>query len=299
MTLSIIVPVFNGMPFLPATIRSLERLADEAEVEVIFQDAESRDGTSELLADACRRRPDWRHFREADKGQSDAINRGVTRCTRPWVTWLCADDLLLPDFRHLLGLLEYPDLDVVYGDVVLLVDGKIGPAVGTEAFEPGKLSACRLFIQQPGTCIRRDVWNRAGGLDQSLYWVMDYDLFMRMEAGGARFFRVERFVAVARIHPDAKSSSGSLGRLKEYRKILRRAHKDGLLAKSYQPYLLYFLEYLIRNAEARDSRFARACLPIMHKVFWRLADPREEQAITSRFHEMQGRLEEAIKECQS
>lgn len=299
MTLSIVVPVFNGMPYLSETLCSLEKLADQADVEVIFQDAESTDGTSELLAQACRGRALWRHFREADRGQSDAINRGVVRCTRPWVTWLCADDLLLPDFVHLLGALENPGLDVVYGDVVLLVNGEMGPAVGTEAYEPGKLAGRRLFIQQPGTCIRRDVWSRAGGLDESLYWTMDYDLFMRVEAEGARFLRVEKFVAVARIHPEAKSSSGSFKRLMEYHKILRRAYKGSASLQYFRPYRLYILEYIIRNAETRNSRLVRACLPVLHKIFWKLAQPKEDRAITLRFHEVHNQLEEAVRTCQS
>lgn len=300
--LSVVVPVLNGEPYLRWTLQCLADLDGHLRCEVIIQDAGSTDNTGLLAREYCRDRPLWSHHVEPDAGQSDAINRGMARTTGRWVTWLCADDLLLPAVAGLLAEADRAGADIVYGDVFFVPAAGVIPATGTETHGPGSLARCRLIIQQPGTCIRREVWMEANGVDVGLNWTMDYDLFLRLESAGRRFCRVRSFAALARLHPEAKTSSGSIKRLAELWRVLWAAHRRRPRFFRPQPYLLYFLEYLIKRLEAgppgpprpegpkspRSPRspeplVRRRLLPGLHGLFWLVARPGEEADIRHRF----------------
>ena len=283
--LSIVVPVFNTIKFIEPTLRSLQEILKEREdIEIIIQDAVSTDGTTEVIARYVEQESCFIHYVEKDGGQSYAINRGIRKARGQWVTWLCADDLLLPGFSQILKQLESTEGGVVYGDCVMLLEsGEIVPAFGTETHEPGALARKRLILQQPGTCIRRAHWEALQGVDVDLNWVMDYDLFLRLEGMGVAFLRLNEFVAVARIHSEAKTSSGSFRRVLEHWRMFGRAHGRNLQWVSWKPYALYGIEYIIKTLEAGNS--CRGIVPSLHKAFWLLGRPQEQQAIQSRLQQ--------------
>jgi len=292
--LSIIVPVLNGKKYIRDTIKSLVRLqkSNAQGCEIIFQNGFSTDGTTDIIDAFCSNSPDTFHYNETDAGQSDAINKGVSRANGEWVTWLCADDILLPDLWKSLAEADRAEVDVVYGDVVFLVDKQAIPAIGTETHLAGKLARNRLIIQQPGTCIRRSVWNDAGGVNPKLNWMMDYDLFLRLECMNRKFYRSKRFVAAATIHKDAKTSSGSINRLLEIWSILMRSHNRQGRHFRLKPYYVYLFEYIIKNVESRDvsSSLKSKLLSILHRIFWLMSVPNEQIDIEARFHTIAGDL---------
>ena len=284
--LSIVIPVYNGKKYITDTLESLVSLAKLMNCEVIFQNALSTDGTAEIIEEFCAGRQDWYHYNERDSGQSDAINRGIARARGRWVTWLCADDILLPYLAESIEEANQIGADVVYGDVVFVIHGQgVTPAIGTETCVSGNLAKKRLIIQQPGTCILRKAWQEAGGVNLKLNWLMDYDLFMRLESRGMRFHRSKYFVAVARIHKEAKTSSGSVKRLLEVWSIIFRSHLRHPDYFRFRPYLVYLLEYVIKNIEAREFETSDMIklLSQLHKYFWVLAVPKEEVDIQNRF----------------
>ncbi|GAB6060704.1 glycosyltransferase [Desulfonatronum parangueonense] len=284
--LSVVVPVYNGETYLRWTLQCLADLDDHLRCEVIVQNACSTDNTGSLVEEFRQNRPHWRHVEERDAGQSDAINRGMALTTGRWVTWLCADDLLLPALAKTLVEADQHCADIVYGDVFFALDNALIPATGTETHAPGRLAGQRLIIQQPGTCIRRQVWHQAQGVRNDLNWTMDYDLFLRLEAQGRKFRRARTFVALARLHADAKTSSGSVRRLLELWRVLWAAHRRRPRFFRPRPYVLYFWEYLIKSMEAGAgpvSPLKARIMPAMHAIFWFLARPREEAEIRARF----------------
>jgi glycosyltransferase involved in cell wall biosynthesis len=116
MRFSIITPSFNPSPWLPLCIASV---ADQqVDVEHIVQDAGSTDGTLEWLRDDKR----VKAFVERDSGMYDAVNRGFRRANGDILAYLNCDE------QYLLGCLQtverffrsYPDVDVVFGDFLVL-----------------------------------------------------------------------------------------------------------------------------------------------------------------------------------
>ena len=85
---SIIVPNYNGRNFLK---RCLDSILSQSykNFELIVIDGHSNDGSVELLK-TYGNKIKW--ISEKDKGQADAINKGIKRCSGDWITWQNADD---------------------------------------------------------------------------------------------------------------------------------------------------------------------------------------------------------------
>ena len=282
--LSVVVPVRNSAEFIHLTLNSLEELDKRLPLEVIFQDANSTDGTSDLIRARCVNHPNWLHFVEKDEGQSDAINRGFERSKGRWLAWICADDALFPDLAEALLEADKTDADILYGDLVFATIYGLIPAAGTEQWRPGALAGRRLIIQQPGTSWRREIWFKMNGLQKQLFWFMDYDLFLRMETANARFRRVPLYLGTLAVHDAAKSSSGSIRRLLEVFSILWAAHRRTPRYFRLRPYLVYGIEYVIKALDA--TRLVRR-FPILpkplHALFWAVARPLEKNEIEERW----------------
>jgi glycosyltransferase involved in cell wall biosynthesis len=288
--LSVIIPVFNGKKYIQDTLDSLEVLDPLLSCEVIFQNCHSTDGTTDILASFCLNHKNRFHFNEQDQGQSDAINRGMERARGCWVTWLCADDIILPELVSALAEADRAGADVVYGDVIFVQNGASSPAIGTEAYSSGVLAKRRLMIQQPGTCVLRKVWQDASGVQLQLNWAMDYDLFLRLETAQKKFLRIREFLAVIRVHPEAKTSSGSIYRMFELWSILWQSHKRKPVVFRLRPYFVYGVEYIIKSLEQANavdlSRLRRVVLFVLHRFFWLAAGAVERQDIQQRFQNL-------------
>lgn len=279
--LSIIVPVCNGKKTITYTIKSIIKLCPLKETEVIFQNSKSTDGTTEIINSYTKKYKNFFHYNEKDNGQSNAINRGVNRSKGKWVTWICSDDIFLPGFSKIFKALKYNKFDVIYGDCVFFENNNLIPAIGTENYQKNKLTLKRLYIQQPGTCIKKTKWLKCFGLNENLNWIMDYDLFMRLELIKAKFFRVKDFVSLALIHKDAKTSSGSVKRYFEYVKVFLKINIKNPKGFSIKPYIVYFIEYLIKKIKSQNE--TNNILEGFNKLFWKIADPTENMEIEQRF----------------
>jgi glycosyltransferase involved in cell wall biosynthesis len=162
-----------------------------------------------------------------DDGQAAAIQEGWNRTGGNVLSWLNADDYLLPGS---LAVVEQafalkPEVDVVYGDAVFVdrVGGFIGyfPAISSESSDIVK-SCC---IAQPACFVRRLAVEKIGGLNTKLNYVMDWDLWTRLFLGGAKFLYIKRPLALVRMHEETKTASGSIVRLREIQRHLRRHRK--------------------------------------------------------------------------
>lgn len=285
--LSVVVPVYNGRQFIAETLTSLARLEELLPCEIIFQNCRSDDGTTEILNNFCQGRQGRRHYNEHDAGQSEAINTGMSRARGRWVTWLCADDLILPDVARAIAEGEREGADVVYGDAIFIQGPHSFPAEGTESYFPGVLAKRRLVIQQPGTCFLRETWAEFGGVAPDCNWAMDYDLFLRLESARKVFYRSAYFLAIIRIHSDAKTSSGSYKRLLELWSMLWQSHCRRPAYFRPRPYFVYGIEFIIKFLEERRTcgwRFPpKNVVSVLHTFFWLAAGAREKFHIRQRF----------------
>ncbi len=116
MLVSIITPSYRNSSWLKLCIASV---ADQqVAIEHIIQDAASDDGTLDWLPQDRR----VKVFVEQDQGMYDAINRGLRHATGDILGWLNCDEQYLPGALTAVErfFAQHPDVDVVFGDVVLV-----------------------------------------------------------------------------------------------------------------------------------------------------------------------------------
>ncbi|MFO0964057.1 MAG: glycosyltransferase family 2 protein [Gemmataceae bacterium] len=111
---SIVTPSFNQGRFIRRTIDSVLS-QDYPRIEYVVIDGGSTDETIDVLR-SYGSRLEW--VSEKDRGQSHAINKGLSRTKGAIVAYLNSDDTLAPGAvataaRH---FQEHPDWDLIYGE---------------------------------------------------------------------------------------------------------------------------------------------------------------------------------------
>ena len=92
--ISLVTPTFRQAATLRETIESVLG-QDHRDLEYWVIDAGSQDGTVEMLRE-YEHDPRFHWISEPDKGQSDAINKGLARSTGEIFNWINSDDYLEP-----------------------------------------------------------------------------------------------------------------------------------------------------------------------------------------------------------
>jgi glycosyltransferase involved in cell wall biosynthesis len=203
MKVSVITPSYNQAQFIKRTLESVATQTD-VDVEHLVFDGGSQDDTVNLLMRFGR---GVRWISKQDKGQTDAINKGILASDGDIVGWLNSDDIYYPGAIALAVAFfdSHPDIDVVYGmaDHIDLSDYAFEP-YPTEAWDFERLKD-RCFICQPATFLRRRVFDQHGLLDDSLKYCMDYEYWLRLASAGVRFAYLEEKLAGSRMYAENKT----------------------------------------------------------------------------------------------
>ena len=239
MRISIVTPSLNQCGFIPEMLASLES-QDYLDWEHVVFDAGSRDGSVEVWrkwegkvrseSESGERRV--RVFVEPDRGQSDAINKGMRVASGGIVGWLNADDVLMPGALAKVAeaFEKNPDAVVVYGvGAKTDLQGRIIKEVPFREFCPKRLSWAFTQIQ-PAAFFRRDAYWKVGGLDESLHYAMDWDLLLKLSKVG-KVVAIPDHLANIRYYPETKTNTGGWKRMREIARIAR-SH-NGVLDRNY------------------------------------------------------------------
>lgn len=225
MRLSIVVPSYNQGHFIERTIKSVLD-QNYPDLEFWVMDGGSTDGTLDVLRRYADR---LRYVSEKDGGQSDAINKGWERCTGEVIGWTNSDDTYEPgSFEAVMKVFrEHPEVDFVSGDCNVIDDEdyvlrtfKGGPFNIRDHIRMG---FCHVYNQ--AAFYRRSLLDRVGGLDRSLYYAMDYDLFCRMGQTATPYY-IPQALGNFRLQRDAKTRVGQRKMIRESRKVRSRYLKS-------------------------------------------------------------------------
>ena len=194
--LSCVIPVKGERPFFKDALVSLDGQGMGDELEVIIQD-----GTTEYTEHTEIPKGlnvEW--FREVDSGQSDALNKGFAKAKGEWLFWLNADDVLLPGALHKVQQLithnsHLTSLNWIVGNQLLIDDaGKVLKCSVGNRWHDWLYKNEVPHVYGPSSFFRHELLEKVGGLDASLEYCMDWDLWVKFKDVGARFVRINDYL---------------------------------------------------------------------------------------------------------
>lgn len=223
--ISVVTPSFNQGQFIEETIRSV-LLQGYPNLEYIIIDGGSTDGSADIIKKYSTYLRYWQS--QKDSGQSDAINQGLQMATGEIVGWLNSDDWYEPGTLNKVGefFVENQEKNIVMGDCHLvnqddlIFDNVLNNERGLN--EIIRFWEARSIPTQPALFFRKKLLEIHGYLDPSLYYAMDYDLWLRFSRDN-HFYHIDQFFANYRFHPNSKGGDQKMDRfLPEWRRVFRR-----------------------------------------------------------------------------
>lgn len=237
--ISIVTPTYNQGQFIEDTILSIIG-QNYPNLEYIIMDGGSPDNTLEIVEKYKDRITCV--VSEPDKGQSNAINKGMRLTTGDILYWLNSDDMLEPNTLLYVGLsfLEQ-GFDLLVGTCTPFDNdcGKLNNrhmatmpfGLRIEDITDIKSTWLKgMYFHQPEVFFSRRLWEAAGGyVDEDLYFSMDYDLWARMALVSdftARVRTVGKSFCLYREHSNQKTSSveAYLPELLSHSQAIRERH---------------------------------------------------------------------------
>ena len=207
---SIVTPSYNQGRYLEETIRSV-LLQGYPDLDYIVVDGGSTDETLGVIRKYEAWLTSW--VSEKDRGQADAINKGLARCTGDVFQFVNSDDVL--------------DEGAVQAVAALMagVDCVSGPVVEFEENGPSRVSYASTgltavnfitqppayFYHQPGVWVRRELAVAIGGFDAELHYKFDWEFMLRYLDRYPNVAYTDRNLGFSRLHVAAKTMSQAAG----------------------------------------------------------------------------------------
>jgi glycosyltransferase involved in cell wall biosynthesis len=205
--ITMVVPSYNQGRFIEQTFKSI---IDQGypNLELIVIDGGSSDETLGVIEQYSKHITWW--VSEADSGQANAINKGMSRATGEILAWLNSDDCLMPGSLQRVAqhFLASPDTDVVYGHRVLI--NEEGQDVGRWILPAHRKMILTYadYIPQETMFWRKTLWQKVNArLDESFRFAMDWELIGRFIQADAKFKLIPAFLGQFRMHAMQKTNA--------------------------------------------------------------------------------------------
>lgn len=207
--ISLVTPSYNQGHFIEETICSVLEQG-YPDLQYIIIDGGSTDNTVEVIKKYEEHIDHW--VSEPDKGQSDAINKGLTKCNGDVFNWLNSDDLLEPGTLSKIGSIfqREPKTEIVCGkekafrgeieNIEYENQSVYFPDNPVETLRSG-------HNDQPATFLKMDVVRKLAPVSTNLHYVMDMEWWWKyfLSHDGSKVKKVDDYFALFRLHGDSKT----------------------------------------------------------------------------------------------
>ena len=212
------MPVHNAEKYIANALESI-KANFATDIEIVLIDNGSSDGTLKIVRSIGRTLP-IRVLTPGFLGNWTApSNLGLLEATGEWACFLHHDDRWLPGrISRLRSEMQRSDTVLILHDAIFIGPEGQGLGAWTCPLPEGRV-ASKLFIErllvQNFIAIVSPIFNRkaavdSGGLDESLWFSADWDLWLRLGAMGTVHFIKETWSAY-RIHAASQTASRKVG----------------------------------------------------------------------------------------
>ncbi len=243
--ISIVIPSYNKIDYIEKTLKSIF-IQNYSNLEVIIQDGGSTDGTVDIIKKYAKKYPktiSWTS--KKDKGQVDAINKGLKKAIGNILTFINADDVY--EEGALLAVGEY--FRKHPGTLWLAGKGRIINAEGEEIskwitkyknfllrFNKYTFLLIVNYLFQPSVYLNKKAYRKNGPFRGINSVVMEYDLWLKL--GRKKMPNIiDEYLSNFRLSMDNISAT-------QYKNVLK---KDYNIAKKHTNNLLVLLLHLLNN----------------------------------------------------
>lgn len=231
--ISIVTPSFNQAAFIEETIRSVITQQGNFYIDYIIMDGGSTDHTVSILQDyekIIKQQPEsvnqgtlafykgnpeidlvqckglsFRWVSEKDKGQSDAINKGLRIAVGDILAFLNSDDTYYPGALQKIINFRWRNADFLYGEGMWISkDGK--ELMPYPTFEPNKYNfVYQCTLCQPAVFFRKETYERLGEFSTDFHVIFDFEYWMRAVFRGMKFRHIDDKLATSRFYLENKT----------------------------------------------------------------------------------------------
>lgn len=217
--ISVVVPVFNVGGFIAATLESIRR-QNVPGVEVILVDGGSSDNTLQVAQSVGLE--NLRVISEPDRGQLDALQKGVRAATGEIIVFINGDDIVMPGAFEtaLAAFRKNPKVEFVYSDDVAFNEVARGLYYGGKIKGLNDLDHLLFYRQLYSECVywRREISRYLPDEYYDLRVYTDYAFFLNMRWGRKGLWVPQRLGAF-RIRAGQNSSAFAARKQAEYARV--------------------------------------------------------------------------------
>jgi len=213
--ITVVTPSYNQAAFLEATIRSVLD-QDYPNLQYGIVDGNSTDGSTKII-EKYREKLDFAIV-EPDRGQVDALNKGLAKADGDIVCFLNSDDTFLPGALRAVGehFRNFRGCQWLMGHCVFIdangeriVDAEWGSdrmtATPVDGLAHALLRDKPFAMPQPSIFWKRSLYEKHGPFSEALQYTFDYEMWCRYLAAGHRVTILDRELSTYRLHEQSKT----------------------------------------------------------------------------------------------
>ena len=232
---SLLIPAWNREQFIAAAVGSTLRQSYE-HFELLVWDDGSSDNSADVAERAIADDQRSKVVRAPHAGLCASINAAAKQLTGKYFGWIDSDDAIAPTaLAETVQFLDSnPDVGMVYTDYLTMDEsGRIGGLGNRTKIPYSKDRLLIDFMTFHFRLMRRDVFDKLGGVDESIPGAEDYDLCLRLSEQ-SQIRKLARPLYFYRVHDKSISTEKRLWQIMQSKEAISRALLRRGLEKQFE-----------------------------------------------------------------